>query len=177
MPNHADDLIRLRYYDFTIKPELVLFTCGLSPGLRTGSEQWNKILTIYFFKKLKVLWQNWVYQTKSVENIAWNICNSMKSEKNDKSCGNQYLEKFCQTGMGISIKMCGKHNLEYLQFLEIWKYDKSCGNQYIENICLKEMGISIKKCGKQNLKYLQFLEIWKRTSLAETNTKNFFLVW
>ena len=25
--------------------------------------------------------QSWVYQTKSVENIAWNICNSLKSKK------------------------------------------------------------------------------------------------
>ena len=27
------------------------------------------------------VWQSWVYQTKSVENITWNICNSLKSEK------------------------------------------------------------------------------------------------
>ena len=34
----------------------------------------DKILTIYFFKKLQVLWLSWEYQTKSVENITWNIC-------------------------------------------------------------------------------------------------------
>ena len=60
----------------------------------------DKILTIYFFKKSPVeyffyplkpvetntkkifVWRSWVYQkTKSVENITWNICNSLKSEK------------------------------------------------------------------------------------------------
>ena len=39
----------------------------------------DKILTIYFFKKLQVLWQSWVYQSKSVETklgifaIPWNL--------------------------------------------------------------------------------------------------------
>ena len=41
----------------------------------------DKILTIYFSKKLQVLWQSLVYQTKSVENTTWNICNSLKSKK------------------------------------------------------------------------------------------------
>ena len=75
--------------------------------------------------------------------------------KNDKSCGNQYLENICRTELGISNKKCGKQNLKYLQFLEIWKNDKSCGNQFFENILLTELGILIKKCGEQNLKYLQ----------------------
>ena len=39
--------------------------------------------------------------------------------KNDKSSGNQYLENFGLTELGISYKKCGKHNLENLQFLEI----------------------------------------------------------
>ena len=36
---------------------------------------------------------SWVYQIKSVENITWNICTPMKSEKKYKSCGNQCLKK------------------------------------------------------------------------------------
>ena len=39
--------------------------------------------------------------------------------KNDKSRGNQYLENFRLTELGISNTKCGKHSLEYLQFLEI----------------------------------------------------------
>ena len=55
-----------------------LFTCGFSPGLRMGSVQWMKYWL--FQKKIEVLWQSWVYQAKTVENIIWNICNSLKFE-------------------------------------------------------------------------------------------------
>ena len=41
----------------------------------------DKILTIYFSKNYESSDRGWVYQTKSVENKTWNICNSLKSEK------------------------------------------------------------------------------------------------
>ena len=42
--------------------------------------------------------------------------------KNDKpSFGNQYLENIHLTVLGISNKKCGKHHMEYLQFLKIEK--------------------------------------------------------
>ena len=49
-------------------------------------------------------------------------------KKNDKSCGNQFLEHIRQTEQGIWNEKCGKHKLEYLQFFNIL-------NQYLENIC------------------------------------------
>ena len=96
----------------------IFFTCGFSPGLRTGSVQWVKFWLFTFSKNYKSSDRGWVYQTKSVENKTWNISNSLKY---DKSCGNQSLDFFLLTNMGISNKKCGKQNLKYLQFLEIRK--------------------------------------------------------
>ena len=58
-----------------------IFTCGFSPGLRTGSVQWIKFWLFTFSKNYKSSDRGWVYQTKSVEIKTWNICNSLKSEK------------------------------------------------------------------------------------------------
>ena len=81
--------------------------------------------------------------------------------KNDKSCGNQNLENFRLTELGISNKSVENITWNICNSLKSEKNDMSCGNQYLEIFCLTELGISNKKCGKHNLKYVQFLEIWK----------------
>ena len=131
--------------------EWTIFTCGFSPGLRTGSVQWKNSDYLLFqkitrplteagyikqkvwktkleifaipwnLKKWQVLWKPilwkilsdrvWVYQTKSVENkieifaIPWN-------QKDDKSCGNQYLECFRLTEAGYTKQKVWKSLLE-----------------------------------------------------------------
>ena len=116
-----------------------VFTCGFSPGLRTGSVKWIKFWLFTFSKSYK-------------------------------SNGNQYKE------LSISNKKCGKHNLEYLLFLEIWKNDKSCGNQYLENIRLTELGTLNKERGKHNFEYLRYHEIWKNDK-SWGNQSLYFFVW
>ena len=89
-----------------------------------------------------------VYQTKSVENITWNVCNSLKSKKMTILVETNTQIIFVGTELGIPNEMCGKQNLENLKFLEIWINDMSCGNQYLENICLRERGYIKQKVWK-----------------------------
>ena len=73
----------------------------------------DKILTIYFFKKIQVLWHSWVYQTKSVENITWNICNSLKSEKMASHVETKTKKIFVWNSWVYQTKNV-ENNLEYL---------------------------------------------------------------
>ena len=105
------------------------FTCGLSPGLRTGSVQWIKFWLFTFSKNYKSSDRAWYIQQKG-----------------------------------------GKHNLKYLQFLEIWKNDKPGGNQYLENFHLAELGMSNKRVENISWNICNSLKSEKMTSLVETNS-------
>ena len=61
-------------------------------------------------------------------------------------------------------------NMDYLQFLQIWRNDKSCGNQYLQNICLTELGIPTKSVENITWNICNSLKSEKMTSLVETNT-------
>ena len=136
----------------------------------------DKILTIYFFKNWQVLWQSLVYQTKSVENITWNICNSLESAIMTKSGGNQYLENFHLTGLGIWLglvyqtKCVENINWNICNSLKSAIMTKSCVNQNLENFHLAELGISNKTVENINWKICNSLKSEKMTSLVETNT-------
>ena len=157
-------------------PFRIIFTCGFSPGLRTGSEQWIKFWLFTFPKNLQVLWQRLGIGNKKCGKHNLKYLQFLEIWKNNKSCENQFLEKFCLTEAGYILnKKCGKQKLKYLQFLEIWKNDKSCGNQYLEFFCLTEAGYIKQKVWKTkleifaipwNLKKWQVLFVWQRLGIS-----------
>ena len=120
----------------------------------------NKILTIYFFKKIQVLWQSWVYQTKSVENKTWNICNSLKSE-NMTSLVETNTSKFSSDRARYIKQKVRKTKLEIFAIPWNQKKWQVMWKPILRKFSSDRAGYIKQKVWKQNLKYLQFLEIRK----------------
>ena len=79
---------------------LIFFTCGCSPGLRTGSLQWINFWLFTFSKNYKSS-----DRAGYIKQKVW---------KNDKSCGNQYLENFLLDSDGYIKQKVWKTQLEIL---------------------------------------------------------------
>ena len=102
-------------------------------------------------------------KNKRVENITWNFCNPMKSEKNEKSFGNQFLENIRQHSRVHQTKRVQNMTWKNCNFL---KSDKVT---ILEIFCLTELSISYKKCVKHDLEFLLFESIKNYNSFGNLN--------